>query len=55
MDFLALGIFLLSTFNMCNSDSDLFALHFGPFTWQFHFIEKYKAEAFKCLFTTLCL
>lgn len=34
---------------MCNSDSDLFALCFGPFSWQFHVKQKHEAEAFKFL------
>lgn len=43
------AFFLFSTCNMCNSNSHLFALYFGPFSWQFHFKEKHKAEAFKFL------
>lgn len=44
--FFWLFFFSLSTFSMCYFHSDLMVLHFGPFTWQFHFKEKQKARAF---------
>lgn len=50
--------FLLSTFIMCNSNSDLFVVHFGPFTCLFYFKERllgffYSSVVYPVLSTAL--
>lgn len=46
--------FSLSTFSVGNSNSDLFAIHFGPFTCQFYFKERLLGFFYSSVFIMKC-